>query len=71
MIKAIGINPGDTWTWAEKAFALYQLHRYEEALTILEMALQINPMDANTIKFREQVLNKLREKGFESGADHV
>ncbi|MFQ6071869.1 MAG: tetratricopeptide repeat protein, partial [Methanosarcinales archaeon] len=44
--NALKINPKDAKVWNNKGAALYNLHKYDEAVVCYDNALKINPKDA-------------------------
>jgi len=60
--KALESNPRFKEAHANLALAYYQQQRYEEALGEIEMVLKLDPRYEAAQKFREKILNQLKEK---------
>ena len=60
IIKGSEINAEYDDAWHNKGLTLFRLGRYEESLAAFGKALEINPNDPVSLKYRDELMKKLK-----------
>jgi len=57
--EEIKINPNGAITYYNKALVLYNLHKYEEMVLGIDVAMKLDPGDEDTKQLKERMLEEL------------